>query len=119
LNAGVDQQRDLTCINPDEAELNRVMVQQARRKIAVADSSKFGVVAKWLIAPIADVDVIVTDTGITEEKVTPFRELGITVHIVYKHLSLCCQVRVLHPILAARGGSHVLKGHDFSRAANA
>ena len=79
---GIDDKRGLTCINADEAELNKVMVQQARRKIVVADSSKFGVIANWLIAPTATVDVIVTDTGASAEKIAPFRKLGITVHLV-------------------------------------
>jgi DeoR/GlpR family transcriptional regulator of sugar metabolism len=79
---GIDDQRGLTCFHPDEAELNKVMVHQARRKIVVADSSKFGVVAQWLIAPTAAVDAIVTDTGVTEERIAPFRLRGITVHIV-------------------------------------
>jgi DeoR family transcriptional regulator of aga operon len=79
---GIDQKSGLTCFNSDEAELNKVMVQQARRKIVVADSSKFGVVAKWLIAPIAAVDVIVTDTQVTDEMINPFSKLGIAVHRV-------------------------------------
>ena len=39
---GIDEERGLTCFNTDEAELNATMVNQARRKIVVADSSKFG-----------------------------------------------------------------------------
>jgi DeoR family transcriptional regulator of aga operon len=79
---GLDDQHGLTCINPDEAEVNKVMVQQARRKIVVVDSSKFGVVANWLIAPTSAIDVIVTDAGATEEIIAPFREKGITVTVV-------------------------------------
>ncbi len=79
---GIDSQRGLTCVDPDEAELNKVMVRQARRKIVVADSSKFDVVSKWLIAPISAVDVIVTDSGITAEKISPFRKMGLDLHIV-------------------------------------
>lgn len=79
---GIDETRGLTCYNTDEAELNKVMVQQARRKIVVADSSKFGVVASWLIAPTSVIDVIVTDTGVSEEAIRPFRQRGITVHLV-------------------------------------
>jgi DeoR/GlpR family transcriptional regulator of sugar metabolism len=79
---GLDEKHGLTCFNSDEAELNKVMVQQARRKIVVADSSKFGVVANWLIAPISAADVIVTDTGVTEENIGSFRKRGITVHLV-------------------------------------
>ncbi len=79
---GIDAARGLTCYNPDEAELNKVMVQQARRKIVVADSSKFGVVASWLIAMIAAIDVIVTDSGISEKAILPFRDRGITIEVV-------------------------------------
>jgi DeoR family transcriptional regulator of aga operon len=79
---GIHETRGLTCYNPDEAELNRVMVQQARRKIVVTDSSKFGVVASWLIAPTSVIDVIVTDTGVSEEAIRPFRDRGVTVQLV-------------------------------------
>lgn len=79
---GIDAKSGLTCFNSDEAELNKVMVQQARRKVVVTDSSKFGVTAKWLIAPIADVDLIVTDTGATDEIISPFSQLGIAVQRV-------------------------------------
>lgn len=79
---GIDEKRGLTCFNSDEAELNKVMVQQARRKIVVADSSKFGVVTNWLIAPTSSVDVIVTDTGLSEEDALPFRKRGINVLLV-------------------------------------
>jgi DeoR/GlpR family transcriptional regulator of sugar metabolism len=48
----------------------------------VADSSKFGVAAKWLIAPTSAVDVIVTDSGVTEEKIAPFRKMGIHIYVV-------------------------------------
>lgn len=79
---GIDMTRGLTCHNIDEAELNKVMVQQAKRKIVVADSSKFGVVASWTIAPLSLVDMIVTDTGVTEEAIQPFRQKGITILMV-------------------------------------
>lgn len=79
---GLDEKHGLTCYHSAEADLNRVMVQQAKRKILVTDSSKIGVIANWLIAPIAAVDAIVTDTNIDEEKLEPYRRLGIAVHRV-------------------------------------
>ncbi len=79
---GIEEKRGLTCFDSDEAEVNKVMVQQARRKIVVADCSKFGVVTNWLIAPTAAVDVIVTDNGVSEEQLLPFRERGISIHVV-------------------------------------
>ncbi len=79
---GIEALHGLTCYNTDEAELNRVMVQQARRKIVVADRSKFGVVASWVIASSSVIDVIVTDTDVPEELIRPFRERGAAIHLV-------------------------------------
>ena len=79
---GIDEARGLTCYNTDEADLNRVMVGQARRKVVVTDSSKIGVVASWSIAPMSAIDVVVTDTGAPEETIRLFRQRGISVHLV-------------------------------------
>jgi DeoR family transcriptional regulator of aga operon len=76
---GIDAERGLTCLNADEAEINRTMVQQARRKIAVADHSKLGVVAKWLICPNEMIEMLITDSGATEESVAPFLARGVKV----------------------------------------
>ncbi len=78
---GIDEQHGLTCFNTDEADLNAAMVAQARRKIVVADSSKFGVTASWRFAPIASVDMIVTDSNLPPEILERYRAREITVHI--------------------------------------
>lgn len=44
-----------------EADLARVMLAHARRRIVLADASKCGIVSRALVAPCADVDVLVTD----------------------------------------------------------
>ena len=55
------------------------MVKQAKKVIVVADSSKLGVVTSSLICPIADVDVLVTDEGASEEMCAGFSRKGIKV----------------------------------------
>ena len=79
---GIDAQRGLSCLNPDEAEINRSMVRQAKRKIAVADHSKLGVVSKWLICPTDAIEMLITDSGATEKMVAPFLERGVEVRRV-------------------------------------
>ena len=79
---GIDEERGLTCHNTDEADLNAVMVNQARRKIVVTDSSKFGVVASWRFASITSVDVIVTDAKLSQEHLRRYRDRKITVHLI-------------------------------------
>lgn len=79
---GIDAQNGLTCFNGDEVEINRSMVRQAKRKIAVADHSKLGVVANWLICPTEDIDIFITDTSATDEMIAPFLARGVKVRRV-------------------------------------
>jgi DeoR family transcriptional regulator of aga operon len=79
---GIDAQQGLTCLNPDEAEINSTMVRQAKRKIAVADHSKLGVVTNWLICPTDAIDMLITDSGATAEMIAPFLSKGIKVRQV-------------------------------------
>jgi len=79
---GIDAPNGLTCFNADEVEINRCMVRQAKRKIAVADHSKMGIVANWLICPATAVDLLITDTGATDEMIDPFLKLGVEVRRV-------------------------------------
>lgn len=79
---GIDAERGLTCHNPDEAATNRVMVKQAKKRIAVADHSKLGVVATHRICGIDVVDVLVTDVEAADEAIAPFVAQGIEVRRV-------------------------------------
>lgn len=76
---GIDARRGLTCLNPDEAEINRTMVQQAKRTIAVTDHSKLGVVTKWLICRVNEIDLLITDRDATDEMIAPFLQQGVEV----------------------------------------
>ncbi|MBS1850586.1 MAG: DeoR/GlpR transcriptional regulator [Acidobacteria bacterium] len=76
---GIDPKWGLSCYNPDEAQLNSTMVKHAQRKIAVIDHSKFGVVAGWQICQIADLDILITDTGASDEMIAPFERAQVKV----------------------------------------
>jgi DeoR family transcriptional regulator of aga operon len=76
---GISPEWGLTCYIPDEASLNGVMVSHARRKVAVVDHSKLGVVAGWRICKCQDLDVLVTDSGATDEMIAPYQKMGIEV----------------------------------------
>ena len=76
---GIHAERGLTCINPDEADINRAMVQQAKRKIAVTDHSKLGTITKWLICPSEAIELLITDNGASDQMIAPFLERGIKV----------------------------------------
>jgi DeoR family transcriptional regulator, aga operon transcriptional repressor len=76
---GLDADWGATCFSPDEATLNETMVKHAQRRIAVVDHSKFGAVAGWRICQSAELDILITDTGATDEMIAPFEKLGIRV----------------------------------------
>jgi DeoR family transcriptional regulator of aga operon len=76
---GIDAKWGAGCFSPDEAHLNSVMVQHSRRRVAVVDHSKFGVVTGWRICSATDIDVLVTDTGATPEAIEPFEKAGIKI----------------------------------------
>ena len=79
---GIDAQHGLTCFNEDEAEINRTMALRSRRRIALVDHSKLGVIAKWQFCQSGNIDMLITDTGATEESVAPFSAMGIEVRCV-------------------------------------
>jgi DeoR family transcriptional regulator of aga operon len=76
---GIDAEKGLTCISQEEADINQTMVRQARKKVAVADHTKLGIVASSLICGIPEIDMLITDTGATEEMVRPFMARGLKV----------------------------------------
>ncbi|MBZ5653858.1 MAG: DeoR/GlpR family DNA-binding transcription regulator [Acidobacteriia bacterium] len=76
---GIDATWGASCFNADEAELNSTMLRLARRRVAVVDSGKFGVVANWRICHASELNVLITDTGATDEMIVPFQKAGIEV----------------------------------------
>jgi DeoR family transcriptional regulator, aga operon transcriptional repressor len=76
---GIDPEWGVSCFNADEAELNATMVRHARRHIAVVDHTKLDVVANWRICEMATIKTLITDTGASDEMVSPYQKLGIEV----------------------------------------
>jgi DeoR/GlpR family transcriptional regulator of sugar metabolism len=76
---GIDAVQGLTCTNSSEAELLRKMVNHSKRKVVVADRSKLGSVSNWLLCRTTEIDCLITDSGASDEAISPFEELGITV----------------------------------------
>ena len=76
---GIDGSWGMSCLSPDEANLNAAMVKIARRRIALVDSSKFGKVAGWKICEPRELNMIITDRRATDQQIKPFLKLGIEV----------------------------------------
>jgi DeoR family transcriptional regulator, aga operon transcriptional repressor len=79
---GVHPEHGVTAFHPDEATLNRAMVQQSNKRIVVADHTKLGATATHLICPTGEIDLLITDTGATDEAIAGFVRKGIEVRRV-------------------------------------
>jgi len=76
---GLDAEKGLTCVHPQEADFLRILTSHTRKKVVVADHSKFGAVSRWLLCPAGDVHLIITDLDATDSMIDPFRQKGIEV----------------------------------------
>lgn len=72
----------LSTPNVEEAHLNRIMISIAKQIIVVTDSSKFQKRSFAFIAPISDIDIVITDTGIPEEDKKRLESAGVQVILV-------------------------------------
>lgn len=79
---GFDVHFGLTTPNLLEAKVNRVMMEIARRVVAVCDSSKFGSRSLSLIAPPSSIHEVITDRGISKQDLKSLEEAGIQVMLV-------------------------------------
>jgi len=79
---GIDVERGITVIEPEEGLTFRAMIHQAKQTVVVADSSKIGMVTPALISPISNVHMLITDTRASDKSVAPFLERGIDVRRV-------------------------------------
>ena len=66
----------LTTPDHSEAQVKRAIVAGARRVVLLADSTKFGLTQFARFAELADVDVLITDTGLGTEDATAIEHEG-------------------------------------------
>ena len=79
---GFDVHYGLSTPNLLEAKVNRVMVEIAKRTIAVCDSSKFGRRSLSLIAPPSVLQEVITDRGISKSDLRALKQAGMEITIV-------------------------------------
>lgn len=79
---GFNTAHGLSTPNVEEAHLNRVMIEISKQVIVVTDSSKFHKRSFAFIAPVSEVDVVITDSGIQPEDQKKLENAGIKVIIV-------------------------------------
>ena len=79
---GFDVHYGLSTPNLLEAKVNRVMVEVAKRTVAVCDASKFGRRSLSLIAPPSTLQEVITDRGAPKSDLRALKQAGIEVTLV-------------------------------------
>ena len=64
---GMEPHTGFTCPNLLEAETDRALVEAGRRLVVVADHTKWGVIGISSIARLDQADVLITDSGLSDE----------------------------------------------------
>ena len=76
---GISMARGLTTPDPAEAAVKRLMLGCAAKRVLLADHSKFGVVKGTKHGDLDDIDVLISDAGLTDDQYTQLRTAGIDV----------------------------------------
>jgi DeoR family fructose operon transcriptional repressor len=80
--AGFSPERGLMDPDMREAAVKRSMIQAARRVILVADSSKYQAICFAHIAPIGQLDLLITDTGLSDDARRALAAAGVRLELV-------------------------------------
>jgi DeoR family transcriptional regulator, aga operon transcriptional repressor len=79
---GFDVEHGLSTPNLLEAKVNRVMIEIAKRTVAVCDASKFGRRSLSLIGPVSALSQTITDRGAPKQELRLLKKAGIEVTLV-------------------------------------
>ena len=78
LGAGaIGEDGAMTSIDENEARLNSVMIARSEQRILLADASKFGQRLTYRVAPLSDLQSVVTDNALSAEWMERIASLGV------------------------------------------
>lgn len=80
--SGFHQTLGITCIHAQEVDIKRADIESSASRILLLDSSKFGVVKQSFVTSPTNIDILITDSGITKEWRDIVTNMGIDLRIV-------------------------------------
>ncbi len=66
-------------VHYEESQVEQAMIASAGEVVALASSDKLGTAAPFVIGPLSDLNLILTDQGISDEALAPYRAFDIEV----------------------------------------
>ena len=73
--------RGVTTPSMDKVEVKLAALEASSSCFLLADSTKFGTVSKFNVAPLEKLDAVVTDEQLSGEMQENIRDLGVAVHV--------------------------------------
>jgi DeoR family fructose operon transcriptional repressor len=73
---GISAERGLTTPDQAEAKVKNAMLKSARRKVVLVDHTKFGQDHFASFGDVKEVDVVITDSEITDKHAKDIEDLG-------------------------------------------
>lgn len=70
-------ERGLTTLDPAEAAVKRAMIAAARRSVLLADHTKVGNDYLARFGSLAELDVVITDSGLTDDLAAEIEATGV------------------------------------------
>lgn len=80
--SGVHEKLGITCAHNYEVLTKRAVISSSLTKILMVDSSKFGLIRTAFFATLSEIDILITDSGISEEWISIIQNAGIKLYVV-------------------------------------
>jgi DeoR family fructose operon transcriptional repressor len=84
---GLSLERGLSEMTIFEATSKSLIVQQSQRAVLLADSSKFEKVSPISVAPLSEIDVIITDDSLPPDLVSAYQQTGVELILAHQNNS--------------------------------
>jgi DeoR family fructose operon transcriptional repressor len=78
-SGGYSPEHGVTTGNILEVEVKQTIIKRAARVVLLADSTKCGTVLSLNVAPMSDIDMLISDTDLSDEYVESFTQQGVEV----------------------------------------
>ncbi len=78
-SGGFTLERGITTSNILEAELKKTMIERAQRVALIADHTKFGNALSLTVTPLSGINVLITDSGLSDEDARQIESAGVEV----------------------------------------
>ena len=76
---GVSLDRGVSVVDVVDGHTKRILIDQSRKVVCLADSSKFETSFFYTVAPLADIDVLITDSRLDDRVFEEYLQAGINV----------------------------------------